>query len=65
MEWISVKDGLPEKAGEYLVAYRFRHSCSGELHVGLDTFRGKTTWAKYKYRCVDYWMPMPEPPVCN
>ena len=69
MEWISVEDRLPDNPGKYLVAYRGRNSRSGEpqgeLHVGLDSFRGKTAWAKYAYSTVYYWMPMPEPPVCS
>lgn len=47
-DWISVRERLPETAGEYLVVY---HSCywdavREELRVGIDTFRGKTAWAK-------------------
>lgn len=63
-EWISVKDRLPETAGEYLVVY---HPCywdavREELRVGIDTFRGKTAWAKKKYQRVTHWMPLPESP---
>ena len=63
-EWISVKERLPEKPGEYLVAY---HPCywdnvQPEFRVGIDSFRGKTAWAKKKYQCVTHWMPLPEPP---
>lgn len=63
MEWISVEDRLPDKAGRYLVAYRLNGKPQGELYVGLDSFRGKTAWAKYAYHTVYYWMPMPEPPT--
>lgn len=61
-QWISVKDRLPIEKGEYLVAY---HPCywdnvKPELCVGIDTFRGKTTWAKKKYQRVVAWMPKPE-----
>ena len=61
--WIPVTERLPEKRGEYLVTY---HPCywddveSGIL-VGIDTFRGKTTWAQRKYQRVTAWMPLPKP----
>ena len=64
MEWISVEDRLPDEAGEYLVTY---HPCywdnvrKDQLLVGLDSFRGKTTWAKKKYQVVVAWMHKPEP----
>ena len=63
-EWISVKERLPETAGEYLVVY---HPCHWdmvreELRVGIDTFRGRTAWAKKKYQRVTHWMLLPEPP---
>lgn len=62
-KWISVKERLPEESGEYLVTY---HPCYwdrvlDELCVGMDSFRGKTMWAKKKYQRVTHWMPKPEP----
>lgn len=63
MEWISVEDELPKEAGEYLVTY---YPCywdrvyDNRIEVGLDTFRGKTTWAKKKYQRVIAWMPKPK-----
>ena len=62
-KWIPVTERLPEKSGEYLVTY---HPCywddvESEILVGVDTFRGKTTWAKAKYQRVVAWMPLPEP----
>jgi hypothetical protein len=63
-DWISIEERLPEKKGLYLVAY---HPCywdcvEQELCVGIDTFRGKSTWAKKKYQRVTHWMPLPELP---
>ena len=63
-EWVSVEDGLPDTAGEFLVVY---HSCywdkvTSEIRVGIDSFRGKTAWAKRKYQRVTHWMSLPEPP---
>lgn len=61
--WVSVKDRLPKKKGEYLVTYHpcYWDSVYPELWVGLDTFRGKSTWAKKKYQQVVAWMPKPKP----
>lgn len=63
-KWIPVTERLPETPGEYMVAY---HPCywdrvNDEIKVGLDSFRGKTSWAKKKYQRVTHWMPLPEPP---
>ena len=63
-QWIPVTERLPETPGEYMVAY---HPCywdrvHDEIKVGLDSFRGKTSWAKKKYQRVTHWMPLPEPP---
>ena len=62
-EWIPCSERLPEDGGEYLVTY---HPCYWDrvedgIKVGLDTFRGKTTWAKKKYQKVVAWMPLPDP----
>lgn len=64
-EWISVEDRLPEEKGEYLVTY---HPCwwddvkYDEICVGMDSFRGKTSWAKRKFQRVTHWRPLPKPP---
>lgn len=65
VSWISVNDRLPDEAGQYLVAY---HPCYWDMvhtdktFIGMDTFRGKTAWAKKKYQRVTHWMPLPDPP---
>lgn len=63
-KWIPVTERLPDTPGEYMVAY---HPCywdrvSDGIEVGLDSFRGKTSWAKKKYQRVTHWMPLPQPP---
>lgn len=64
-KWIPVTERLPEKKGEYLVAF---HPCYWDdvkldkTVVGVDSFRGKATWAKNKFQRVTHWMPLPEPP---
>lgn len=62
-DWIPCSKALPKEKGEYLVTY---HPCywddvKPELKVGIDTFRGKTTWAKKKYQRVIAWMEKPKP----
>ena len=55
----------PEEAGEYIVAY---HPCWWDdvktqvTKVGIDSFRGKASWAKRKTQRVTHWMEKPEPP---
>lgn len=62
--WISVSERLPETPGEYMVAYHpcYWDSVHDEIKIGLDSFRGKTSWAKKKYQRVTHWMPLPQPP---
>ena len=64
VKWIPVTERLPETYGEYMVAYHpcYWDSVRDEIKVGLDSFRGKTSWAKKKYQRVTHWMPLPEPP---
>lgn len=62
-QWIPVSEALPEEKGEYLVTYHPRHwdIVENEIKVGLDTFRGKTSWAKKKYQLVIAWCKKPSP----
>lgn len=56
MEWISVKDELPERGNDCLV-YMSRRGSSPTNIVA-------TTFTKYGFdrACVTHWMPLPEPP---
>lgn len=65
MEWISVKDRLPETKGQYIVAYHpsYWDNVEEGMFVGIDSFRGKTKWAKSKYQRVTHWMPLPKRPT--
>ncbi len=65
-EWISVKDKLPDKPGEYLVYYKGRaglidYAAFGEYSVGY--FRG-TSWDNNSYRgyVITHWVPLPKQP---
>lgn len=59
MEWISVKDKLPEPHTDVLVAYA---SASGKLHARVSYVVEDGTWAIYLWTPVHYWMPLPELP---
>ena len=64
-QWIPVSERLPNEKGEYLVVYhpcRWDNVCDELTFTGVDTFRGKTAWAKHKFQRVTHWMPFPEPP---
>lgn len=75
-EWISVKDRLPEKDGEYLV-FTEQRDCfnalfeseigdGGEFGVWLNSYHPDTLgfldseWQEYEG--ITHWMPLPEPP---
>ena len=61
-EWISVKDGLPEKAGDYLVAWTWAEGTGWEEHnVDIVYFRGKKHWAKMEDK-ITHWMEKPKHP---
>lgn len=61
--WISVKDRLPEKNGEYLVSL-----CDGPYITSALYERGRqvSEWTDTIEEYLDYqvahWMPLPEPP---
>lgn len=61
--WIPVEERLPSEKGEYLVTYHpcYWDSVEPEIKVGIDFYRGRTTWAKKKYQRVVAWMPLPKP----
>lgn len=60
-EWIPIEKELPKAKGEYLVSYHpcYRDNVSEEVMVGVDSFRGKRSWAKKKYQKIIAWMPLP------
>ena len=62
MQWISVKDRLPEKSGYYLYFSKYPH---GGLQdgIGVSYFQHKVKeWKKVYTPTVTHWMPLPEPP---
>lgn len=61
--WIPVAEQLPEEKGQFLVTYYpcYWNIVREDVYVGLDSFRGKTTWAKNANQKVIAWQPLPEP----
>lgn len=63
LPWHRVEDGLPEKAGIYIICDHYgnvmsRHFCKkGDRFAGYWHFNG----SKY-YGNPTHWMPLPEPP---
>ena len=67
MEWISVKDGLPEKSKNVLV---FAVSpCAKTAEIAIDRLEegeNKPVWMfTHGWYTVTHWMPLPEPPKSN
>ena len=58
-EWISVKDRLPDKRGEYLCYYKFEPD-SPDV-VCENTYQGGGLWLSEKDK-VTHWMKKPQPP---
>lgn len=60
--WTPIKENLPKEKEEYIVTYQphLGQNLINEVHVGTDSFRGKTSWAKNKYQNVIAWMPYPK-----
>ena len=60
MEWISVKDRLPEKEDDVL-AYEFRGDVSIAYISGYE-WRNLESGYVMDASYVTHWMPLPEPP---
>jgi hypothetical protein len=61
MQWVSVKDRLPEKKGRYLTCDH-----KGNIHIlnHFDFYTSPFGISKPNgmYNMVTHWMPLPEPP---
>ena len=58
-EWISIKDRLPDKRGEYLCYYKFEPD-SPDV-VCENTYQGGGLWLSEMDK-VTHWMEKPQPP---
>lgn len=62
MEWVSVKERLPEASGYYLIACRYPY-CGKSNGIDISYFQHKAkNWKKIRDLYVTHWMPLPEPP---
>ena len=67
-KWISVKDRLPEKDGEYLVRFADKGLSNVEYESKFESFGYwlSIMWDEYAdwfpYVGITHWMPLPEPP---
>lgn len=59
MEWISVKDRLPNKEGDYLVTHKYTINFQS---VGLRHFYVMYPSAFVIDKSVTHWMELPKPP---
>ena len=67
-EWISVKDRLPEKDGEYLVRFvnkeiqnaEYESKCGGFGNWLAIMWDEDADW--FPYAGITHWMPLPKPP---
>ena len=57
MEWISVKDKLPEKNDRYLTLDSFPNN----YKIGVST--GSFENGGWVSTSITHWMPLPEPPI--
>lgn len=62
MEWISVKDRLPEIDNEYIVALDFLEVKSTTMNFMSVTNKWHTMSSLDISKRVTHWMPLPEPP---
>lgn len=63
MEWISVKDRLPENTGDVLIYGRFTIDCPRRVYEAFyDKKRDKFTRLYINSKDVTHWMPLPDPP---
>jgi len=62
MEWISVKDRLPETDNEYIVALDFLEVKSTTMNFMSIPSKWHTMSSIDVSKRVTHWMPLPEPP---
>jgi len=62
MEWINVKERLPNKAGYFLVLVQYKSKYwKGKPEIVIEYYTKKNFWGELK-DCITHWMPLPSPP---
>lgn len=71
MEWINVKDELPESRDASVLAYFSKTGSIETVHIqdyfdditnGIDKHGNQLYTKWYKSQGITHWMPLPEPP---
>ena len=64
MDWISVKDRLPDMEGEYLVCFTYPHT--NAIGIDVDGYFPNATYIEGGWDVhngwVTHWQPLPAPP---
>lgn len=60
MDWISVKDRLPEPLVDVLAFHV--DEISGEREISIEWVNHEKEWIYHHLGPVTHWMPLPEPP---
>lgn len=62
MEWISVKDRVPDEAGTYIVTAHDGHKTRVTFRKWQNRFKCFDKSGSGAYWNITHWMPLPEPP---
>lgn len=63
MEWISVKDKMPNDGCDVIIAFKWRGGQSNWSEIGrYDELKDEWYNGDGNLREVTHWMPLPEPP---
>lgn len=62
-EWVKIEDGLPSKAGKYIVYGRYAADCPMNVFQSNFYKKDKSFRTDIKTKGVTHWQPLPSPPV--
>ena len=61
--WVKIEDGLPSKAGKYIVYGRYAADCPMNVFQSNFYKKDKSFRTDIKTKGVTHWPPLPSPPV--
>lgn len=61
--WVKIEDGLPSKAGKYIVYGRYAADCPMNVFQSNFYKKDKSFRTDIKTKGVTHWQPLPSPPV--